>query len=155
MSIKLYIYKIEDGKLWHVINAINELYAEQHLLMLSLTGRVKMGGDKSELLKELFEIADHAKETEFQVTLQVFELNNQTYFRVLESTYMFMNTYQQIPYITPIFYDGRSESSEGNESKIALSDDIDTLIEIRHYLLYPVIDRDIVYSRAFELIRTN
>lgn len=75
------------------------------------------------------------------VELQIFEWDECFYFRVLESSFLFLNQFEKQKWsISPIFYDTRCESEE--EELSTLCTHINELIQKEHYLLYPIITEE-------------
>ena len=145
MSTTFFLYSFKKESMFELFSHIKQFYHEHHISRGWINHYFKKCqtrdevDDKAMVFKK--EWYFRIKEEFGFAELQVFEMDNHWYFRVLESNYFFMKQFEKQGWdITPVFYDDRTD--ECNATLEALSNELDQLIQRDHYLVYPLVSDD-------------
>ncbi|MFA7101193.1 MAG: hypothetical protein WC196_05615 [Bacilli bacterium] len=138
MSTQLYVYRFPKKELWSVLDHIKEWYKENHIAFIASKSLLKKA---EEPFPQALDMVD-AIASDTATELQLFELEDFYYMRVLEKGYFFMNHCNEFPELTPIFYDTRSDVPEEMQQFEYLVDIIDDMISNTKYLIYPLVTKE-------------
>jgi len=139
MSTVMYCYRVPNVQLWPFLDALRAYYAEQNMAY-TVMGEIARQADLDTALPHARQWAAH---TELHVTVQLFQDSDTWLLRVLESGYFFLNHWQQFAaYVTPVFYDDRSDVAADEEPNAPIAEWLDAQIAGKRYLLAPIIDTD-------------
>jgi hypothetical protein len=132
----MYAYRVPTTQLWPFLDAVRAYYIE-HNLAYTVMGEIARRADDAALAHA----RQWANHTELHVTLQLFQDGETWLLRVLERGYFFLNHWRQVAaYLTPVFYDDRSDVPSDAEANAAIAERLDEQIAGRRYLLAPLID---------------
>lgn len=148
MSVVFYGYRIPKNEWWDFSERVRNFYKKNSILFKKY---VVLGQDigTNNLATYYDKVTKNIKEE--IVEIQLFDIDNDYVFRVLESGYFFMNNHLKIIdgyTVSLVYYDGRSDVSEEEEANLPLIDVLDQQITDRKYFIYSVVsDEDLI--RAF------
>ena len=134
MSTVMYCYKVSKDQWWEVFDLIKNYYFENHRgfkIVRNLSDKIT----KEDLL--FHQAYNTLEDLDLSCEIQIFEIENEYYFRVLEDGYFFMNNRSKIApgKFLDCFYDDRTDILPEEEKNLSISEKIDALIKNRHYFV--------------------
>ena len=139
MSTVMYAYRVPNKQLWLFLDAMRAFYVE-HNMAYTVMGEIARRADREAAFAQA---RQWAGQVDLHVSVQLFQDGATWLLRVLENGYFFLNHWEQFAaYVTPVFYDDRSDVSPAEEANAPIAERLDALIANRYYLLAPLIDKD-------------
>ena len=139
MSTVMYAYRVPNGQLWPFLDALRAFYVE-HNMAYTVMGEIARRADRETAFTNARQWAGH---TDLHVAVQLFQDGATWLLRVLENGYFFLNHWEQFAaYVTPVFYDDRSDVSPAEEANAPIAERLDAQIAGKRYLLAVIVDRD-------------
>jgi len=137
MSTVMYAYRVPNSQLWPFLDALRAYYVENDMAY-KIMRQIRTDPQAAYTKARMW-----ANRTDLYVTVQLFQDGDTWLLRVLEDGYFFLNHWQQFTaYLTPVFYDDRTDVPPAEEANEPIAERLDAQIASKHYLLAVIVDRD-------------
>lgn len=145
MGIAAYYFRIDKSDFWSFAAQLREFYAANSVLGMMAAhaaDQIVAADDVDAKMALLTRWQDEVKPKLDEVTcdLQLFDEGDSWLIRVLEAGYLFLNSYEKQNWpLEPVFYNDKTDMPPGMLERKPTIDWVDEQINLRRYLMYPVI----------------
>ncbi len=161
MSTVMYAFRIRRKLFWEIAPAIRDFYLQNNMVS-SVANETKKrlieGTAPRSVLGSWVLFCDYLLYgtkpyhwSENEVELQLFTRGSDYIIRVLERGWMFWNVFEEQGWpVTPVSYDGRSESSKEKPQEYKMALWMEDKIKAHSYVVWPVINRDDLWAAMYD-----